>query len=315
MLHTIATAVSLAFVLLAAAPATATQDEATTERVAAGECIAPALPPGAVTAPDEAADVADAGDAAAAAPTPMPEGVPADQATVERFVAAETNLINCANAGDYEAAAALFSPAGLEFFFGSANPYDAAANLAGYPRMALQSVDNVENLADGRIRGEITYTVGAQLVGDVEYWVDQGGVLLLDAFAPLPEPLTAPADAPMLTVEMIDYAFALSDYTIPAAKTIVFRTNINSESASDHVATLVSCPNGTTVEQLITGEVAYATACPDSFGQQYLRPGQEFADMILLGIEPGTYFLLCDVPTPSGHVHQALGMVAKVTVT
>lgn len=113
-------------------------------------------------------------------------------------------------------------------------------------------------------------------------------MLLLDAFAPLPEPLTAPPDAPIVSVEMIDYAFALSDYTIPAAETIVYRTSITSESSSDHVATLVRCPAETTVEDLITGEIAYAAACPESFGQQYLRPGQERADMILMGLEPGT---------------------------
>jgi hypothetical protein len=47
----------------------------------------------------------------------------------------------------------------------------------------------------------------------------------------------------------------------------------------------------------------------------YLRPGQDEHDMILMGLQPGTYFFVCDVPTPAGHAHHALGMVAQVTVT
>ena len=70
----------------------------------------------------------------------------------------------------------------------------------------------------------------------------------------------------------------------------------------------------TAVEQLITDEIDYTTACPDSYGQQYLRPGQEEADMILMGLQPGAYFLVCDVATPAGHAHQAHGMVAQATV-
>jgi hypothetical protein len=308
--------IALIVTLLVAAPATASQDAATAESVAAGECVAPELPPGEVTPPDEAAatDVDDAGDAAAA-PTPPPEGITADQATIDRFIAAEENLNACLNIGDFEGAAAVFSPAGLEFFFGSANPYDAAANLAGYPALTTVRIQNVETLADGRVRGEIIYMVGKQLTGSVDYWVDQDGLLLLDAFADLPQRLEAPAGAPVVELAMIDYAFVLDEYTVPAAETIAFRTSIDSATDSDHVATLLGCQEGTTVEQLITGEVDYTTACPDSYGQMYLRPGQGEHDMILMGLEPGTYFFICDVVTPAGHSHQELGMVAQVIIT
>jgi hypothetical protein len=316
MFRAIAALFSLTVLLLAAAPALAVQDAATTESVARGECVAPELPPGESTPPEAAAPASDeAASDDMPAPTPAPQGVPADQATIDRFIAAEENFMACLNSGDFEAAAALFSPHGLEYFFGSPNPYDAAANLAGYPQLALQSVANVEILPDGRLRGEVTYTVGAQLAGDVEYWVDRDGVLLLDHFTELPHPLRAPAGAPVIDLAMIDYAFALSEHTVPAAAAIVFRTSIDSATDSDHVATLIGCPEGTTAEQLITGEVDYATACPSSYGQQYLRPGQDDADMILMGLEPGTYLFICDVVTPTGHVHQKLGMVAAISIT
>jgi hypothetical protein len=45
---------------------------------------------------------------------------------------------------------------------------------------------------------------------------------------------------------------------------IVFHTGIHSATDRDHVATLIGCPEGTTAEQFIAGEVDYATACPDS---------------------------------------------------
>jgi hypothetical protein len=314
----VAFAVALLLALAVAHSATAVADVPTAESVARGECVAPELPPGEVTPPDSAGiapvEETQLEDDRSPAPTPVPEGVPADAETIARYTAAEQNFMICANAGNYEAAAALFTQTGLEIFFGSANPYDAAANLAGYPRMELQTVDDVEVLPDGRIRGDITYTVGTQLVGDVEYWVDQHGVLLLDDFAPSPRPLQAPAGASVVDLAMIDYAFVLGEYSVPAAEAIVFRTSIDSVSESDHVATLIGCPEGTTAEQLITGEVDYATACPDSYGQQYLRPGQDRVDMILMDLEPGVYFFICDVSTPAGHVHRALGMVAQITI-
>jgi hypothetical protein len=63
------------------------------------------------------------------------------------------------------------------------------------------------------------------------------------------------------------------------------------------------------------GEVDYVTACPDHHGQIYLRPSQPGDhDMILIGLEPGTYFLVCDVVTPAGNTHHKLGMVAQLTV-
>lgn len=306
MLHAKPMFLSFTLMLVSCSAAFAQHAKATTE------CVAPALSTGATT-PDTMESTI-AATAEEAAPTPIPAGVPADQATIDRFIAAEENLNACLNAGEYDAAAALFSPHGLEVFFSSPDPADAAANLAGYPPLALQTIETVEVLPDGRIRGEITYTVGAQLAGDVEYWVEQNGVLLLDDFAELPEPLQAPDGSPIVALEMIDYAIVLSDYTVPTAEAIVFRTSIRSATDQDHVATLIGCPEGTAVEQIITGEIDYTTACPFAYGQQYLRPGQEEADMILMGLEPGTYFLVCDVPTPSGHSHHALGMVAQVTV-
>jgi hypothetical protein len=316
MFRTFTAIVALFLIIVLTAAAHAVQ---ASPRAASQQCVAPPLPPGEVTPPETASSSAEEPasetDETDPAPTPIPAGMPADQATIDRFIAAEENLNACLNSGDYEAAAALFSPHGLEYFFGSPNPYDAAANLAGYPQLALHSVDNVEVLPDGRLRGEVTYTVGAQLAGDVEYWVDQDGVLLLDHFTELPHPLQAPAGAPVIDLAMIDYAFALSEHTVPAAAAIVFHTSIDSATASDHVATLIGCPEGTTAEQLITGEIDYVTACPSSYGQQYLRPGQDETDMILIGLEPGTYFFVCDVVTPAGHLHQMLGMVAAVTIT
>ena len=161
--------------------------------------------------------------------------------------------------------------------------------------MTTVRIENVETLPDGRIRGDIIYTVGKQLTGSADYWVEQDGRLLLDAFADLSEPLNAPADAPVVDLAMIDYAFVLGEHTIPAAEAIVFRTTLDSATESDHVATLIGCPEGTTAEQLITGEVDYASACPDSYGQMYLRPGQGEHNMILLGLGP-----VCKITTRGG---------------
>jgi hypothetical protein len=305
---------SAVLMLTLIAPSVGVAQEATSTPIPEVECVAPELPPGTVTPPQEAPSEA-APSEVAPEPTPIPEGVPADQATIDRYIAAEQNIFACFNTKNYLGSAALFSAHGLEFFFGSPNPYDAAAALEGYPPLKLLAVDNVEVLPDGRIRGELTYTVGWQLTGGVEYWVEEDGMLKLDAFTELPAPLEPPAGAAIVELEMIDYAFVLTEYTVPATEAIAFRTSSRSASGSDHVAILVGCPEGITTEQLVLGEVDWVAACTDLYGQQYLRPRDTgYHDMIFIGLPPGTYYFICDVPTATGTSHHRLGMVAQITI-
>jgi hypothetical protein len=149
-----------------------------------GACVAPPVPPGTPT-PREASPAAVAGEAVATpAPTPPPVGTPADQATVDRVVAAEFNLTHCFNAHNWLAAAALFTP---EYWasprgIGTTNLYDFARHLeedVSAPQ-EMVAVENVEILADGRFRDEATFYFGDVLLRERDYWVERDGYLLYD---------------------------------------------------------------------------------------------------------------------------------------
>jgi hypothetical protein len=122
-------------------------------------------------------------------PTPRPSGTPADPETIARVVAAEENLNACFNTGNYRAVIALSTPNKLMQLFGTTNPYDALAALEAEgdaPLFELLATENVEILADGRLRDEIVLRIGNEIVHEADYWVERDGYLILDWSEPLP---------------------------------------------------------------------------------------------------------------------------------
>jgi uncharacterized cupredoxin-like copper-binding protein len=119
--------------------------------------------------------------------------------------------------------------------------------------------------------------------------------------------------ATVIDVQMVDFAFALSKYTVPANTPVIFRTTNNSGTGSPHVNVVLTYVEGTTAEGLIEGEVNLEEASTGFFGAVFLEPGQS-GDLAFESLAPGTYFLVCDVETEDGTPHFELGMVSQVTV-
>ena len=173
---------------------------------AAGACVHRELPPGTPTPREETAITAGspaAGEAevttdsvaeGTALPPAMPdpnEGTPADQETVDRVLTFERNLFACFNTGNYLGVAALHTPEALVENFGTGNAYDVPAILAGAPPIELIGVDDVRVLPDGRIRYQDAYRVGDEIYRDVTYLVERDGFLLVAKTVPLArEPAT-----------------------------------------------------------------------------------------------------------------------------
>jgi hypothetical protein len=161
------------------------------------ECRHPDLPPGTPTPPESAMDdAATPAEAEAAEPiaTPDPtEGEPADQATIDRVLAAELNLFHCFNIGDALGAAALYSPEALAENMGISNPYDLPALLGpDDPPTVLIAIWDVRVLPDGRIRYQDRYEYAGTIYTDLNYLVERDGFLLLAKTIPLNrEPVTA----------------------------------------------------------------------------------------------------------------------------
>jgi len=159
----------------------------------AAACRHPGLPPGTPTPADATPAAADAAPEAASATPPAEEGAAADQATIDRVLAAELNLFACFNTGDFLGAAALYTPEALLENLGVANPYDLPGLIGGDDtQTVLISIEDVRVLPDGRIRYEDRYRFGDTVYHDLNYLVERDGFLLLARTFPLAaEPATA----------------------------------------------------------------------------------------------------------------------------
>jgi hypothetical protein len=117
-------------------------------------------------------------------PTPPPVGSPADDATIDRVIAAEYNLANCLNAGNWSGAATLFTEhyRASERGSGTTSLDDFAAHLEAEISAPIEliAVENVEVLADGRVRDELIWYFGDVQLHERDYWVAENGSLRLD---------------------------------------------------------------------------------------------------------------------------------------
>jgi hypothetical protein len=283
---------------------------------AGGTCVAPDLPPGTPT-PHEAAVVAASPEAAAPVeeggfpePTPPPVGAPADPATAERVLAGAANLGACL-ATDLAGFAALATPNFVAFVTGgSTNPYDLIHVLEGEPPGEPISVGEVLVYPDGRYSVEVVEQSGAQLDHNRWYLVEEDGYVKTDALE-FGLPLAVDGPSTRVDVGLFDYAFGPSTYAIARAETVIFRAT--NQGTEPHVIFVVQYPEGTTAEQVIGGEVDAMAAITVPFGGHFTLPGQT-VEFGLVGLEPGVYFLVCDVTTATGTPHFHLGMVAQITV-
>jgi hypothetical protein len=169
--------VVLSLVRLDAAPVVA-HDASPAASPRAADCVAPPKSPGIPTT--------RIASPAAVDPSPTPYGLPVDQALVDRLIAAERNLTNCLNAGAYDVVIALHAPEALPTLFGTADPEDAAARLAGFPSVETLALRYVQVLSDGRFTIEATFTAGDGVMRRRDYWVERDGVLLYDGYDVLP---------------------------------------------------------------------------------------------------------------------------------
>ena len=184
MYHPFANAIALVLILVGPLAGAAQEAMAPTDPTST-ECVAPPLPPGTPTPFD--ATPAGSHTATEATPEPLPTGagMPTDGALLTRLHAADVNLVNCMNAQDWLAVAALMTPRALlaEQWGGVTNPYDlpAKAEALGVPWVEILAVGNAQTHADGRVSNEIvaTYDHGQPVRGR-DFWVERDGWLIFD---------------------------------------------------------------------------------------------------------------------------------------
>jgi len=297
-------------------------------------CEGPELPPGTPTPMEDAASPAAdhaEGEDHEATPTgdeaaegeeesfemATPEGVmPAAEADAATAIAGMENVIACFDTGDYPAAGALMTDRFIQEFLGIPTVYDVPANLEGAAPFEVVSLDNAQTYADGSYSVDFIYSgfFNGPCGITAERWflVDEGGYLKVDNITQISLPEGALPGALVVDVTMVDYAFALSQTTLPADTPIIFRLTNATSSGAPHVGVVLTFEAGTTAEAVISSETEIGEPT-GFFGALYLEAGDS-GEFGVTGLAAGTYFLACDVETEAGNPHYELGMVSEITV-
>jgi hypothetical protein len=275
-----------------------------------GTCDAPAPPPGSPTPMDETVATPTEGEGfPPMAASPIAGGEPADANITAQVNQAVANAAACFNEGDFLGFAALHTEDGLESEFGTRNPYDVAQSLAGAPPVELIAVENIRQLEPGRYSVEITYSFGGiQLQREQWVLIAADRFLFIDLVIDL-EAVT-PEGAVTIEAEMVDFAFELSQSTVPANTPLVFEVTNTGEYP--HELVLIQLPEGAAVEDLLDGGLGFEDIT--FIGVTFSEGGQPAPDLVLTGLAAGTYTLVCFIDIPDGVPHVARGMVAELTV-
>lgn len=178
-------------------------------RSVAGTCTAPPattrpVNPGTPRPAHTATRVAP-GSEAPLEPRAPPPGTPAGTALLTRIRAAEENIADCFNAGDYDAFIALLTPNAMLAELGVSGPRATPAHSASYLilREAIISVDDAQTHADGRVSADVVFAFAGDRRRARDIFVEVNGYLLLDevielGLAGTPESTPAPLDAAIL---------------------------------------------------------------------------------------------------------------------
>jgi len=292
------------------------------ESTPAVECVAPDLPPGTPSAmpeeggpppaaegegtPEGGAETHDMTVMEDAAPEAVDEGVAADDATAGTAIAAVENFAGCITGGDAEGVAALVTTNYLLAQTGSENPYDLVAGFQFAP-VTIESAGDVRTHEDGRVSVDVQYSgfyAPGSLLHERWFLVDDGGVLKVDETVGMLYPADQVAQA-----ELVDYGFVLSQSTFVAGQSIAFElTNTGTEP---HEMAIAQLPEGGTIEQAFSGEIPFEEI--NFVGVGFADPGQT-GYLATVGLEPGSYTIVCFIPSPDGAPHFAKGMVGEFTV-
>jgi hypothetical protein len=244
-------------------------------------------------------------------------GTPASATDAEAVEAALRNLVDSINSGNYSDAASLMTENFIQNVLEVSTRNDVPAYFEGAQPIDLQSVGNALSFADGRLSIDVVdmgLFGGTRQIGYARWFFrDEGGVYKLDDYVNLMFTESILPGAVVINVQLVDFAFALSGYTMAADTPVIFRATNNSSRGYEHAIDIVTLPAGTTAEQMIEGQLNPFEAVTEFVGGILVASG-DTGDLALETLPPGTYFLICPMETPDGTPNFELGMVAEITV-
>ena len=278
--------------------------------VGAGESATPAESPAVTAAATPAATPG-------ATPATLELGPAPSDPLAQDLEAAATAIAGCLSDGNYDTLAQMTGDAYRGQLFGMAAPLDAAtfAGLAPtLPQVAYQvlSVENVTETGETSATAEVTYQLAHQLRAGTWTFTQQdvGGetVWILDSETAMPAPV--PDDATPVDVQIASNAYTLS--TSSVAGNAVALTATNADSV-DHELLVLRLADGMTTQDLLQ---SYGPTLPEGIafvGQVTIAAGGE-GTLVLTGLQPGTYTIVCLLPDANGTPYLVNGMETTFAV-
>lgn len=245
-------------------------------------------------------------------------GTPAEGEMADAILAAAQNAANCVNSGDFEGAAALVTENLMYSEFGTTNPYDVAAAFAEFGlTLGNFEASNPRTYADGSVSVDTQYwQTQYQLYGETWYMVQDGDFWKIDAFATFTPDYEGDSAVVGVTLgEATDEAgavtYSIAPFRESNVQTEVLDFHVINAGVEAHELVVLRLPADADPAGLLDGSVAETDV--EFIGQITVGVGEE-ADMILIGLEPGVYTLVCFFPDEAGVPHIVKGMVSQFEV-
>ncbi len=272
-----------------------------------------AVPSDTVATPAGATPIASA----LATPAASPEALPAtaDPASVAQVEAVIRALAACLTAGRPDVVADLVTERFLGQMYGggdrlSREEYLALSQMLPAIPLTILAITGT-SLDDAKTAtAEVESVFGNQLQRGT--WTLKRGTSTarwrvdhIASRAPVP-----PADASQIRVRIEDYSFSLSSRRVPGPDVVLSGENRGKE---DHELLVLRLAAGVSTDVLLT-EPGPGFPKGVTFVGQVTIPAGQSGELVLVGLRPGSYALVCLLPDPDGVPHLALGMKTRFTV-
>jgi len=316
----LATTLSLALVGSGAGAATAQDGTGAATPTPPGACTVVAVNGADLASTSTTPPVtADASPSASATPSASPVSQEtASDALTQDLEATATAIAGCLSDGNYETLATMTSDSYRGQLFGAATPLDAAtfAELApALPQVAYQilSVEDASATGESTATATVTYEVAHQLrTGEWAFTQQESNgetIWVLDSETP--QPTAVPSGAVTIDVGITGNAYTLS--TSNASGGTVALTGTNSDSV-DHEMLVLRFADGVTTQDLLAAAGPSLPEGVSFIGQATLAAGSE-GTLVLTGLQPGAYTIVCLLPDANGTPYLVNGMETTFTVS
>ncbi|MEJ7838797.1 MAG: hypothetical protein WKF81_08270 [Thermomicrobiales bacterium] len=190
--------------------------------------------------------------------------------------------------------------------------YTAIAETLPVLPYAIVSVEEIRGTGRGQAEALVTYTIGRQMRAGIWSFdlVNTGFSRKWVVVSEEPQVPVAPADTPSIAVDISDNSYELDPDTATGTSVQLLGTN---SDEGDHEMLVIELGIGVSIETLLTTP---GPELPDGieFVGQLTIPGGSEGTLILTGLEPGTYTIVCLLSDEEGVPHLSTGMQTTFTV-